>query len=181
MRSSEQNLLARVKASDKAAFEALFHTYQPILFRQIWYKSHDTDLAQDIVQETFVRVWQHRTSLKPTHSFLTYIVTISMNVLKDHWKREDVRLKYRDDVPRPSLSEHDHPEESLRLRLLEERITDIVNEYFPDRCRTIFILSRIDGKTNAEIAHLLHISQKTVENQLYHALKVLRRQLAEFL
>jgi RNA polymerase sigma-19 factor, ECF subfamily len=181
MSASEQDLLARVKASDMGAFEVLFRTYQPILFRHIWYKSQDADLAQEIVQETFIRVWQHRTNLKPARSFLAYVVTIGMNALRDHWKHEDVRMKHREDVPRPSPSEHDHPEESLRLKLLEEKITEIVNEHLPDRCRTIFILSRIDGKANADIANLLHISEKTVKNQLYHALKVLRRLLSNYL
>jgi RNA polymerase sigma-70 factor (ECF subfamily) len=181
MSTSEQDLLARVKASDMGAFELLFHTYQPVLFRHIWYKSQDADLAQEIVQETFVRVWQHRTSLKPTRSFLAYLVTIGMNALRDHWKRERVRMRYQDEIPLPSPSEHDHPEDSLRLKLLEEKITETVNESLPDRCRTIFILSRVEGRTIGEIAGLLHISQKTVKNQLYHALKVLRKRLSGFL
>jgi RNA polymerase sigma-70 factor (ECF subfamily) len=181
MIASEKDLLARVQESDVGAFELLFHTHQPILFRHIWYKAQDADLAQEIVQETFIRVWEHRATLKPARSFLAYLVTIGMNALKDHWRHEDVRVKYRNDIPRPFLSEHDHPEESLSVKLLEERIMEVVNEHLPDRCRAIFILSRIDGKANADIARLLHISEKTVKNQLHHALKVLRRRLSEYL
>ncbi len=181
MSTREQDLLARVKTSDMSAFELLFHTYQPILFRHLWYKSQDADLAQEIVQETFIRVWEHRASLKPKRSFFAYLVTISMNALRDHWKRENVRMRYQDEVPRPSLSVHDNPENSLRLKLLEEKIIETVNESLPDRCRTVFILSRVEGKTIGEIAGLLHISRKTVKNQLYHALKILRKRLSGFL
>ncbi len=60
-------------------------------------------------------------------------------------------------------------------------IQKVVNDKLPDKCRNIFILSRIEGKTNPEIAELLDLSVRTVENQIYRALKVLKKNLKNYM
>jgi RNA polymerase sigma-70 factor (family 1) len=161
------------------AFKALFEEFQPGLFRHVLYQLRDTDLAHDIVQETFIRVWQYRARLKPHLPFFPYLLKISGNLIKDHFKYTNVRLKYEDDVPVPEKSRLDDPEAAFRVRALEEEIARVVNT-LPDRCRAVFLLSRFDGKSHAEIGEILGISPKTVENQIRHALFVLRRELAEY-
>jgi RNA polymerase sigma-19 factor, ECF subfamily len=162
------------------AFKALFEEFQPGLFRHIAYEVRDADLAHDIVQETFIRVWQYRSRLKPHLPFFPYLLKISRNLVKDHFKYTHVRLKYENDVPVPEKSRLDDPEAAFRVGALEERITKAVNT-LPDRCRTVFLLSRIDGKSHAEIGEILGIAPKTVENQIRHALAVLRKKLADYL
>jgi len=65
----------------------------------------------------------------------------------------------------------------LQANLLQEQISTIINTHLPPRCREIFLLSRFEGKTHREIATLLKLSIRTVEHQVNHALKVLRRKL----
>ena len=65
--------------------------------------------------------------------------------------------------------------------MLQEKIQDIVNEKLPQKCKTIFILSRIEGKTNPEIAETLNLSIRTIENQIYRALKILKKELNNYL
>ena len=65
--------------------------------------------------------------------------------------------------------------------ILEEKIQRIVNYNLPEKCREIFILSRVNGLPNQDIAELLNISRRTVENQLYRALKILRSKLSNYL
>lgn len=177
----DESLLRQVKDSSIEAFETLFRIYHPILFRQVWFKARNGDLAEDIVQETFVRVWQKRESLKPGKSFLALLVSISANLLKDHFKHEQVKTRNKDAIPPPARMEGDDPEEAVHLSLLQSEIHDAANRFLPDRCRTIFVLSRIEDKSNEEIAELLKVSRKTVENQLNHALNVLRKKLAPLL
>ena len=162
------------------AFRTLFEEFQPGLFRSVVYRLRDADLAHDIVQETFIRVWQHRTRLKPHLPFFPYLLRISGNLIKDHFKYKNVRSKYEDDVPLPEKSRQDDPEAAFRVGALEDEITKVVNT-LPDRCRVVFLLSRIEGKSHAEIGEILGIAPKTVENQIRHALYVLRRKLAEYL
>ena len=178
----EKRLLERVRAADTAAFKILFEKYQPVLFRYLAGRLRDADLAHDIVQETFVRVWERRMGLKPHLPFYPYIYRISTNLLKDHLKHAEIKSRYANETKEALYPEASRPEDmpggdALDARALEEKIRRIVNEQMGDRCRMIFLLSRVEGKTNREIAEMLQLSIKTVENQITHALKVLRKGL----
>lgn len=170
-------LLERVKASDEDAFGELFRKYQPVVFRQVFFRIRDVDLSHDIVQETFVRIWEHRSSLKPRLPFLALTLRISQNMVRDIVRRQATRDRLVQEIPATPLSEGDDPAEALEIRMLEQRIGEILKESLGDRCRTVFLLSRYEQKTHREIASLLGISVKTVEHQLTHALKVLKKGL----
>lgn len=181
---TERELIARVKASDKEAFRILFERCQPILFRHLSFRlrglrEESDEMAHDIVQETFVRIWEHRSSLKPQLSFLAYAFRIGGNLVLDAAKRRNIHERLRAEVPSPSRSEGDDPEETLEVRMLEERLERIMREDLPDRCRTVFLLSRIEGKSHQEIAALVGLRPKTVENHVNHALKIMRKKLRE--
>lgn len=174
---TDLELLKQVKDSDMEAFRMLFNRYQPVLFRQVLFQTRHTDLSHDIVQETFIRVWEHRRSLKPQLSFLSYIFHISRNLIRDNIKYQKIRERTDMYVPHSVLSENDNPGEALQLTLLQEQIMSIINKDLPKRCREIFLLSRFEGKTHQEIADTLHLSVRTVEYQILHALKVMRKKL----
>ncbi len=178
---NDSELLERVKESDVEAFRALFERYQPLVFRHILYQTRDSDLAHDIVQETFLRIWERRGSLNPRLSFVSFLMLISTNLVRDNFKHIKVRRKLEAAIPPPTPSVGDNPEEALRLGVLERDIIKVVTHGLSERCRMVFLLSRVEGKSNKEIADLLGVTQKTVENQLHLALKVLRRKLRKYL
>jgi RNA polymerase sigma-70 factor (ECF subfamily) len=177
----DTDLIERVRDSDGEAFRELFYRYQPILFRYALYRTGQSDLALDVVQECFIRVWEHRSSLNPNLSFLAYILRISGNLILDVVKHRKIRERLDSIIPPPAISEGDDPAEALNLTALQERITSIINQDLAERCRTIFVLSRFEGKSGQEIADLLGLSVKTVESQIGRALKVLRKKLAGYL
>jgi RNA polymerase sigma-70 factor (ECF subfamily) len=174
-------LIARTKVSDQEAFKSLFEQYQPVLFRHVLFMTRDEEAAHDIVQETFVRIWQKRSSLKPALSFLAYALRIGGNLARDFARRRRTRKRLDEHVPPPARSERDDPEESLKLSLLGERLTAIVNDQLPERCRKVFLLGRFENLSNQEIADLLGISVRTVEHQMNRALRMLRRSLRPYL
>ncbi len=171
--------MEKLKDSDVEAFRVLFDRYQPIIFRQALFHTRQADVSHDIVQETFVRIWEHRGTLRPHQSFLALALKVSGNLVRDMVKHKKVRERLESEVPRPALSEGDDPHEALQLSMLEDVLAAVINEELGERCRTVFLLSRFEGKTTREIAELLDISPKTVENQINHALKVLRRRLGK--
>ena len=69
MGRKEQSLLKLVKKSDKSAFQELFYDFHDSLFRFTVYRVHDDDVAEDITQETFIRVWKTRKNIQPNKSF----------------------------------------------------------------------------------------------------------------
>lgn len=181
MSESEETLIDQVRQGDEHAYSKLFEKYQPMLYRAMYYRAGNDRLAQDLVQETFLKVWVNRERLKPHLAFYAYILKLSKNLLLDHYKREEVRTRHAGHVrfleEKPSRT----PEQDHQKHLLEERIQQAVYESLPEKCRAVFILSRVEGMSNQDIADTLKVSKKTVENQLYRALKILRKQCKDHL
>ncbi|MBI4428910.1 MAG: sigma-70 family RNA polymerase sigma factor, partial [Ignavibacteriales bacterium] len=166
MQETDSSLIERVRTSDREAFRLLFEKYQPIVFRYVLHSLQDADSSHDIIQETFLRVWNHRLTLRPELPFLALLFRISRNLVRDHAKYDAVRRKLEADIPRLSATVSNGPEESLRSNILQERLSEAVRTKLPAKCREIFLLSRIEGMSNAEISRHLGISVKTVENQI---------------
>jgi RNA polymerase sigma-70 factor (ECF subfamily) len=178
--ASEAELLEGVKNSNLDDFRMLFERHQPAVFRSVLYRLHDPELAHDIVQETFLKIWEHRTTLNPDLSFMAFALRIATNRARDVLRHKSTRERLKGRIPRPELSERDDPEAALQRTMLEQKLVSIINDKLPERCRTIFLLSRFERKSTQQIADLLGVSGKTVENQINRALKVLRRNLGEF-
>jgi len=177
MDKDEISLIQKITFSDEEAFKVLFFKYQPLLFKFIYFKTNNYNLSQDIVQETFVRVWFKRTTLKPQWSFFSYLSKISGNLLKDHFKHIRVQDKNKEFVQQINSSLNDNPEQALDFNILLEQIHTVANKYLSETDRAIFFLSRFEGKSNREIADLLNIQKKKVENHIYSALKMLQKKL----
>ena len=176
----EQGLIPALRQSDRDAYEKIFkRLYRPV-YLQVLYRCRDRDLAEDIVQETFVRLWMKRGSLKQRIPLFPYLLAIAVNLLRDHARHSSVVLQHNESIRANSDFSARDTEEPLKARLLQDRISEVVIKNLSETCRSVFILSRMEGMDNAEIAGLLHISLKSVENHLYHALKVLRKKLSAF-
>ena len=181
MIDKEPSLLKKVKASDKKAFKELFYRFYDTLFRFVLYKIQDQDIAEDITQETFLRVWKTRSKLKPEKSFFSLIARISSNLCYDHFRHIEVRQRHESTIPINNESHYDNPESEILADSLEKQIKMIVNNKLPEKCREVFILSRIEGLSNTEISESLDISIRTVENQVYRAIKILKKNLKNYL
>jgi RNA polymerase sigma-70 factor (ECF subfamily) len=177
MVEGDNQLVELVKGSDKGAFRLLFEKYQPILFRNVLANVSDPDIAHDIVQETFVRVWNRRADLRANIPILAYLFRISRNLTVDHAKYHSTRVRLESSIPTASPSEGDDPLETLQLSMLEERLMEAIRLRLSARCREIFLLSRMEGMSNKEISERLGISLKTVESQITRALKILHKYL----
>jgi RNA polymerase sigma-70 factor (ECF subfamily) len=180
MTTGDEELLSELKNSDRNAYEVLFRKYYASLFHQVWYRCKDRDLAEDIVQEAFLRLWLRRRELKPHLPLFPFLITISVNLLRDYQRHSGVAHRHNESVRASAEPTAEDPVETVSAVLLQERISDVVNRYLSEACRSIFVLSRIEGKSNPEIAEILSVSRKTVENQLYHALVVLRKKLSAY-
>ena len=124
---------------------------------------------------------KHKKNINPNQSFFSYIAKISNNLCMDYFRHENVKIRHQDFIPEPTQSDMDNPADQYESKILEEKIQRIVNYNLPEKCREIFILSRVNGLPNQDIAELLNISRRTVENQLYRALKILRSKLSNYL
>lgn len=159
-----------LRKGDVAAFGELYQYFAPGLkgFCKSFHIPEGE--ADDVVQETFKRIWEKRDTLQPEFGFKTFIFTIAKNQIYNQIRNRIQVKKYETAIlAHPAHQGNEQKDIQLR-QLIEKTIGSL-----PEKCRIIFQKSRVEGKSNADIAAELAISKSTVENQINKALKRLRQ------
>ncbi|MBN9385757.1 MAG: RNA polymerase sigma-70 factor [Chitinophagaceae bacterium] len=166
-------------AEQYRAFQVVFDTYYNALCNYAYSYLKDEDACEDIVQEVFTRIWEHRANLIGTEEIRYYLFTAVRNNCISQLRKE----KKNSTVQWESGSPEYIQDKAEYIQDKEEREKDYraaiqkAIEGLPPRCREVFLLSRISNMTYKEIAKSLDISEKTVENQIGKALKLIRASL----
>jgi RNA polymerase sigma-70 factor (ECF subfamily) len=175
--------MKRLAAGFDGALNDLMERHAPRLFNYLLRHLEEAD-ANDLTQETFVRIYQNRAKYKSTHKFSTWLYTIATNLLRDkfRWQKRhpSVSLDKETDEGNQLLdvlpSEAMSPSESASCDERADIVRDAIRE-LPEDLRTAVILSEYEDKSHAEIGEILKCSAKAVEMRLYHARQQLRNKL----
>lgn len=135
-------------------------------------------LAEEAVQDIFLKIWEKRKDLDPTLSFKSYLFTIALNATKKIYRKKLQEVKYKQNIALGLYVDQVSDVDFFEYKNLIEFIDRIIDRLPPSR-REIFILSKKDGLKNTEIATRLNISEQTVKNQLVTAMKFLRSESAK--
>lgn len=172
------DVLFRLKQGDEDAFESIYWKYNSWVFNFIHSLLFDKSLAEDLTQTVFLKIWEKRESIDPELGFDSYLFAIARNLV---YKETENRLKSEllsDTLKKYSANQDSLTEENIDADSLREYINNLIEKLPPSR-RQIFQLSRHAHLSNKEIASRLSISEKTVETQLYRALRFLKQKLSE--
>ena len=157
-------------------FKELYKSNAPML---IFYagKYVNAIAAEDLVQDVFFKIWQKRTFLFLKEGIRTYLYRSVQHACLDYLKHQEVKGDYINTVTTQlKIEEIYYNDDPQSLFAEDERLELIYKEMdkLPDKCREIFTMSYLEERKTSEIAVLLNISTRTVEVQLYKALKILR-------
>jgi RNA polymerase sigma-70 factor (ECF subfamily) len=167
----EEQVVRALKEGDALAFQTLYEEFGPRLQGFAARFRLPKEEVDELVQETFIRIWKHRQHINPSASFSTYIITIAKHLIYNQLKREGYKEKYIKELALQAAPGTPSDQNEWELRqLLEEALLEL-----PEKCRLIFRKSRFEGISNQQIAESLGISKSTVENQLNKALKLVRK------
>ncbi len=158
---------------DEKQFDAFYEAHVKTLRNFIYYKFGDADHADDVTQESFIRLWKNcaKVTFETAKSFL-YKVAINLNT---SIKRSDkVRLKYTERAVR-SESDHESPEFVILEKEFMDRLSSAISR-LPDKQREVFMMNRVEKKTYKEIAELSGVSVKAIEKSMHKALLKLRKE-----
>lgn len=174
---SDKQLIEGIRKGDHAAFGYLYERYAPRLRNFAVSFIKDDDAADDIVQEGFIRIWVHRSSLAWTSpsSFLFIIIrNLCLNYLKHKaiLPLDDINDESRAFEDLYILDTGSDTDEPILVDELRQLIEVAVNK-MPERTRIIFCMSKIKGLNNKEIAQKLNISATAVGNNLEKAIKII--------
>jgi RNA polymerase sigma-70 factor (ECF subfamily) len=168
----------QVKTKDD--FETLFKAHYSLLCAYANGFLKNVDASEEVVQEVMIKIWTNRNSLKIESSIRSYLFRAVRNGCMNVLKHETIKDGYRLFIEKEDVVNQRSQEDEMIVAELEERIRRAIDLLSLER-RKIFIMSRYDGLTYAQIAEKLGISVKTVENQMGKALKFLREELADYL
>ena len=173
-------LLVTLQAGDITAFEMMFKTYYQPLCNYAYSFVHERDEAEEIVQTTFLSVWEKNDNLAIHTGVKPYLYAMVRNAALNVLKHEKIKQQHAT----VELAVAERSTESVTRTViaseLEVHIYKALNK-LPEQCRLVFKLSRFEELKYAEIAEQLNISVKTVENQMGKALKIMREQLKDYL
>ncbi len=174
----DADLVARYLDGERFAFHELVRRYQDRLLNFIYRTIGDRDRAEDLVQETFVRVYRHMHRFDPTKKFSTWIYTIASNLaknelrnrsrnplvlfqsIKQNWEADHRPLEFEDNTY--------SPDDLFRKRHLREKVETAVSE-LPEHHRVVFVLRELEGKTYEEISEITGVTLGTVKSRLNRA------------
>jgi RNA polymerase sigma-70 factor (ECF subfamily) len=174
-----------LKEGSKSEFERVYFDFFDVLYALGIQYTSDRYMAESIVQDTFLKLWEVRESLLPETNIRNFLYTLTknscLNYLRDQkvvWKNLNKIRAYEYTYAIESLKRigNNFMEfEELSLKL------DVAIENLPDELKVVFKMSRFDDMRYRDIAEKLAISEKTVEARMTRALKILRSELKDFL
>ncbi len=181
-----ENIVRLIQSRDEKAFRKLFDSYYQLLYAYAR-KFVEEDIAHDVVQDLFATIWQKADQIHIRTSVQNYLISgVRNNCL--HWlEKQKVRKKYINELTiKLAINEINFYTDSntnynsLIEAEIQGKMQEAVSRLSP-QCRKIFIMSRMEGRKNREIAEELNISVKTVEKHLSKSLKKIKGELKEYL
>lgn len=171
---NERELLARVAQADEKAFEQIVHYYYPRLLPFTTNITKSRDIAEEIVQEVFLRLWLRRNELERIYHLGSWLFTIASNLSFTYIKRAAVEGKLLKLLQGTQADHTLDAEERMNWKESGLLIHDAVLR-LPPQQQLIYKLSRQQGLSNQEIAAHLQLSPNTVKNHLIRAIQSIRQ------
>ena len=180
MEKDNKQIIEAIIKGDEQAFEQVFRQYYNRLFNYACHYIIDREIARDMVQESFMSLWENRSGLDSNSSLISLLFRITHNNSLNYLKHLNIHKKYSESV-RKNLTIYrlnyaalkDETSEQILYLELQEKVNKAI-EQLPPKCKEIFVLSRSREFKHKEIAKQLNISVKTVENHITEALRRIR-------
>lgn len=170
----EKHLISRLKTGDKEAFKQLFECYYPLFLGFARRMLRDNYVADDIIQNVFMRIWSMRERLDEERGLRNYLLVAVRNEIYYHLRSE--LRKRHEEIDSDYAYTAINPDHEIDAREMNRSISSIIAS-MPERRREIFNMSRHQRLSNAEIAERLGISIRTVEKHIENALSDIRKSL----
>jgi RNA polymerase sigma-70 factor, ECF subfamily len=180
MEIPDKGLVHLLSQRDEKAFEQVFKQHFKPLHAYAFTLLKDDAAAEEVVQNVFYKLWERTEGLTISGPLGAYLYRAVHNESLNYLKYRKVRAEHSLRVSYHMDGRGESATRTLQEKELEEKVRTALNE-LPEGCRTVFQLSRFEEMKYSQIADVLGISIKTVENQMGKALKLLRTRLMEFL
>lgn len=179
MKNANKHTINLIRQRNEAAFKEVYFTYSSRLYSVAFQVLKDDVLAQEVVQESFIILWQKTDELKPDSNLWSYLYVIARRNCLNKLRAISLSMKYVNEARQ--ILEASTPPVSNRVE--KNELQSIINTYIselPPKQREVFKMSREDGKSHLEIAQELNISPNTVRNHIVEVLRKLKSKLKTY-
>lgn len=174
--TDEQNIVRQLIAGKEAAFELLYNSYKRPLAANILRLVKSEELASEILQNLFIKVWNNRGQVDPEKPFKAYLYRMAKNMVVDVFRKAARDERLHQHLMRNATEIYSHIEEDIYQKEQESMVMATIDRLPPQRKR-IFLLFKIEGKSYQEISDELGISKATINEHITKANRFLREQL----
>lgn len=172
---SDQELLRFIRKDDRDAFTMLYHRYSARLYQNLLPLVKSPDIAEEIIQELFIRIWEKRASIKIDGNFSAYLYVVGKNLVLDYFRKVSQEKKLQlqlanyltDDAHNNDLNKE--RQDALLARAIEQ---------LPPQRQRIFRLCKLEGKSYQEVSLQLGISVGTINDHIVKATKAIQKNLS---
>ncbi len=168
-----------LRNSDRRSYSALFDATYDALYRYAMYIVQDKSAASDILQDVYLKLWQVRSTIDPERSLRALMYQMVRNFALNHERQRKRHASEELEADHPSVGFDTLTDERLDADSLMEHLTHWIDG-MPARRKEAFLLSRFEGLSHEEIASLMDLAPKTVNNHIVLALQHLRQQMQDF-
>jgi RNA polymerase sigma-70 factor (family 1) len=169
----ERDLILKIAVGDQQAFRLIFDAYKNKVFSYSNRYLKSKEKAEEVVQETFLKIWLKRESLNEIENFGGYIRKIAVNLTLDSLRALAAENK-KADLSKVMWTEHDTGTEDEIMRKDAQTYVDQLLDKLPKQQGLVYRMCHIEGMKQKEVAEILHIAPSTVKVHLREALKTLR-------
>lgn len=162
---------------EEVTFSEFFRSHAKTLRNYLFYKFGNEEQAEDVVQESFIKLWQNCADV-PLEKARSFLYTVANNASLNHIAHKKVVLKYAQKATIPT-ADINNPEFLLEEEQFKLKLQKAISN-LTEAQRSAFLLHRIDDKKYHEIADMLGISVKAVEKRIHGALVELRKEIDNF-
>jgi len=175
---NEQDLLAELRLGNERAFRLLYDRYSRSIYGNILKLVRNEEVADDLLQDVFTKIWEHREHIEPHLSFRAYLFICSRHFVFNFQRR----LKLEMETAMQMAAEYDDVDDAvtdlLHAKEAKALMEAAVNQ-LPSQRQRVFRLCKLDGLSYQEVAHILGISVATVRDHMVKANKSIREWLLQ--
>lgn len=176
--SLDKSTLRKIKAGNQKAFREAYDAYHKRVFAMGLKFLKSEELAKEVVQDVFIKIWRNRTNIDLTKNFEVYLISICRNHIINLLRKASTHKKILHTIfINQSLIE----ETTLNTVLYKEfqNFTDDAIASLPPRRKQIFIMCKMEGKSYEEVAQAFHLSKGTIKDHMVKALKTIKEYLRQ--
>ena len=178
-------IIKQLQGGNEKVFEQIVREYWPRMFKFALIYTQNNETSQELVQDTFLVLWNNRAILKDNTNLITYLMVVLRNKCLNLLEQTRIRQLYIEEIDDETIYQR------ANLYVLQDEASQIVESEdlhkaieralskLPEKTREVFMLSRYDGLKNQQIAETKNISQKTVEYHISKALQILKEELPQ--